>query len=299
MDPGGRSWEEIRHPEVLLGRMPQQEEVRVAEDDWTGSTDAAERRKRQNRLHQRKYRKKMRELKMVAASTGSFEQGSDTQSTLPADLHGPSQPFEPQYRDVPPTPGLPASQVQGVIARVEHFLSQQDIVGSPRVDLLLTLIQFNVFRALVSNTFTLGFPFSWLSAEADSPYNLGESCWCCPASLQPTALQRKVPHHPWIDLFPFPALRDNILSQGEDFDDDDLCYDLVEVCHAPSERSGLIVWSDPWDPLGWEATTEFISKWGWMLRGCPELLFSTNQWRGKRGEEAIVFDVTPLESVHS
>lgn len=57
MDPGGRSWEEIRHPEVLLGRMPQQEEVRVAEDDWTGSTDAAERRKRQNRLHQRKYRK--------------------------------------------------------------------------------------------------------------------------------------------------------------------------------------------------------------------------------------------------
>lgn len=47
----------MRHPKVLLGQMPQQAEVRVAEDDWTGSTDAAERRKRQNRLHQRKYRK--------------------------------------------------------------------------------------------------------------------------------------------------------------------------------------------------------------------------------------------------
>jgi hypothetical protein len=299
--------------------MPQQAEVRVAEDDWTGSTDAAERRKRQNRLHQRKYRKKMKELKMLAASTGSFEQGPgktypsddpqsvasldditpNTQYTLPADLHGPSQPSEPQYRHASPTSGLSASQVQGVIARVENFLSQQYIVSSPRVDLLLTLIQFNVFRALVSNTFTLGFPFTWLSAEADSPYNLGESRWCCPASLQPTALQRKVPHHPWIDLFPFPALRDNMLSQGEDFVDDDLCHDLVEVCHAPSERSGLIVWSDPWNPLGWEATTEFIGKWGWMLRGSPELLFSTNHWRGKRGEEAIVFDVTPLESVHS
>lgn len=42
---------------VLLRRMPQQAEVRFAEDDWTGSTDAAERRKRQNRLHQRLYRK--------------------------------------------------------------------------------------------------------------------------------------------------------------------------------------------------------------------------------------------------
>lgn len=43
-------------PRVLLERMPQQAEVRVPEDDWTGSTDAAERRKRQNRLHQRLYR---------------------------------------------------------------------------------------------------------------------------------------------------------------------------------------------------------------------------------------------------
>ena len=41
---------------VLLERMPQQAEVRTAEDDWTGSTNAAERRKKQNRLHQRLYR---------------------------------------------------------------------------------------------------------------------------------------------------------------------------------------------------------------------------------------------------
>ena len=57
MGPDKRIWGKISHPKVLLGRMPQQAEVRVAEDDWTGSTDAVERRKRQNRLHQRKYRK--------------------------------------------------------------------------------------------------------------------------------------------------------------------------------------------------------------------------------------------------
>jgi len=44
-------------PKILLERMRQQEEVRTAEDDWTGSTNAAERRKRQNRIHQRLYSK--------------------------------------------------------------------------------------------------------------------------------------------------------------------------------------------------------------------------------------------------
>lgn len=43
---------------ILLGRMPQQAEVRVREDDWTGQTDAAIRRKLQNRLNQRIWRKK-------------------------------------------------------------------------------------------------------------------------------------------------------------------------------------------------------------------------------------------------
>ncbi|ODQ75957.1 hypothetical protein LIPSTDRAFT_91403, partial [Lipomyces starkeyi NRRL Y-11557] len=45
-------------PAVLLGRMPQQLEVRVPEEDWTGITDAAERRKLQNRLNQRIYRRR-------------------------------------------------------------------------------------------------------------------------------------------------------------------------------------------------------------------------------------------------
>jgi hypothetical protein len=45
-------------PPVLLSRMLQQAEVRNPEDDWTGKTNAAERRKLQNRLNQRIYRKK-------------------------------------------------------------------------------------------------------------------------------------------------------------------------------------------------------------------------------------------------
>jgi hypothetical protein len=42
---------------IPLARMPQQTEVRMQEDDWTGKTDAATRRKLQNRLNQRIWRK--------------------------------------------------------------------------------------------------------------------------------------------------------------------------------------------------------------------------------------------------
>jgi hypothetical protein len=42
-------------PTVLLGQMPQQLEVRSVEEDWTGLTDAAVRRRLQNRLNQRIY----------------------------------------------------------------------------------------------------------------------------------------------------------------------------------------------------------------------------------------------------
>jgi hypothetical protein len=45
-------------PSITLALMPQQQgEVRSAADDWTGIVDRAARRRLQNRLNQRAYRK--------------------------------------------------------------------------------------------------------------------------------------------------------------------------------------------------------------------------------------------------
>ncbi|KAK0122065.1 hypothetical protein ONS95_010329 [Cadophora gregata] len=297
---------------LQLDRMDQQAEVRTKDDDWTGRTSAAERRKLQNRLHQRKFRKQRRPRKMHAAeATESNSQDSsigvtptdsvqDVVHLEPVDVET-ALPFAQQAhlmlgREVRRGNQVTAAQVRHQIAYFENLASRELRVGSPRSDLLLTLIQFNVFRALVNNTFAMGFSFDWLSVEAQSPFNIAppaifDSLTQYPPNLRPTALQISTPHHPWIDLFPFPALRDNMLALEEDYEDGDLCYDLVETCHAPSERSGLIVWSDASRPESWEVTEEFARKWGWMLRGCEDLMRSTNMWRRQRGEDDLFVEV--------
>jgi len=116
-------------------------------------------------------------------------------------------------------------------------------------------------------------------------------------------------------MFPFPRFRDNLIEWEGIFDAYDLCNDLwgemyinnASPSHSSSSsspgssldsegddvaarRRGLIVWSDPWDADGWEATPGFVEKWAWMLDGCEDLIASSNRWRAKRDEEPLVWN---------
>lgn len=85
------------------------------------------------------------------------------------DVSEPTQLFNFESREhLLLSTGLAPSQVQNAIEQVETFVSEQHGLGSPRLDLLLSLVQFNVFRALASNTFALGFTFDWLTCDAIS-----------------------------------------------------------------------------------------------------------------------------------
>lgn len=184
---------------------------------------------------------------------------------------------------------LTPEELEGMMNQYERSARRDYELGSPKVDQLLTLMQFNVFRALLTNSSILSFTTEWLQDEAISPWNAGflPVNRFYPPSLLPTAIQRVVPHHPWIDLWPIPKMRDNILHAGVKCDEDQLCKDLVDFCNIPDAQTGLIVWREPWDTYGWEASDAFVSKWGWILKGCTELLDSTNYWRAKRGEKPL------------
>lgn len=171
--------------------------------------------------------------------------------------------------------------------------------GTPRLEHLNILIRLNVLNAISRNATLLGFTFQGLCCpELISPFNKhGPSLPCrdprpqlCPDWLRPIALQIAVKHHPWIDLIPFPRMRDNILSAVEAslIDTKALGMDVLNV-HNSSNAASLIVWGDAWDPQGWEASIPFLKKWGWLVQDCPELLEATNAWRQKRGENSISF----------
>lgn len=111
-----------------------------------------------------------------------------------------------------------------------------------------------------------------------------------PSSLRPTTIQRTVPHHPWLDFFPFPRMRDTLIlacAANSEFDDDELCHDLMAFWDTRNTNATLLVWGPPWDPGNWEVTETFVRKWGWLLKGSRELFVSTGTWRRKRGEKAL------------
>jgi hypothetical protein len=219
---------------------------------------------------------------------------SPTTNQSYGDASGQAEPAGPLAKLGTPIHSLGPAGIQGMMMQYEMLARRDYMLGSPRVDQLLTLIQFNVFRALIYNTFTIGFTMEWLDETAVSPWSLSTFTNIdpsCPASLRPTILQRKISHHPWIDLFPIPKMRDNLLLAGDSYDETALCNDLIEFWGVPNEKTGLIVWGEPWDPSGWEVSAAFVAKWGWVIEGCDELAESTNYWRAKRGEKVLALRV--------
>lgn len=224
----------------------------------------------------------------------------DRSAELPATRHGHSPAHSGHL--LPPCPRKSAS-IQTL--RMEAY--QGWALNAPRPTQLQFLIRLNVLDALARNAMALNFPVEGLCADHfNSPFTHQgpgpgpgpvSTVWTgAPQSLAPTVLQRTVRHHPWIDLFPLPRFRDNILLALEaDFiDEDELCGDLLNVEDAhrsTNAKPSLLVWGEPSDPRGWEASAGFLQKWAWLARGCPELIEGTNHWRTKRGETRVVIEL--------
>ena len=161
--------------------------------------------------------------------------------------------------------------------------------------------------ALTRNAVVMGFAAEGLCHdEFVSPYfqhgpmNMTRGRWpltSVPGNLQSTVVQRITPHHPWIDLFPFPRFRDNMLhALAVGFiDEDELCIDIVGL-NGPAQlldsKPSIMVWGESWDIRSWEASVPFLMKWGWLLRGCDELI--ERQTAGVRNEERKDSSLTVL-----
>jgi hypothetical protein len=168
----------------------------------------------------------------------------------------------------------------------------------------LPLIEYNVFRAVYTNILILGnahimggpclFSGSGSVPFPHAPDRAGSST-SIPAALRPTPLQQSAPHAAWIDVFPSPKMRDNMIRAQREhlFTSGELCADVLGGLSGKQNdvNSGLIVWSDPWEPGGWELTEGFIGKWKFLIKGCNDLVESTNGWRDVRGEDRLILEI--------
>ena len=174
--------------------------------------------------------------------------------------------------------------------------------NSPTIDHLVSLSKLNIQRAIIENIHSIGMTMEWTNRDENiSIFNMPTPQLpdhLIPPSLRPTQCQRRIPHHPWLDFFPFPNMRDNLIAVQDIIDDDDLCHDLMAFWDTRNTGATLLVWGPSWEPENWEVTPAFLQKWGYLLIGCEDLMRSTNRWRSKRGEKPLCWKST-LATLHS
>lgn len=81
-----------------------------------------------------------------------------------------------------------------------------------------------------------------------------------PAVLQPSPLQLTMPHQGWIDRFPFPRFRDNLILLADRVNLEELFLDFFR-----SNSFYIKAGAPPWDPTAWRVDLEFKAKWGYLF----------------------------------
>lgn len=289
-----------------------------------------ERRKAQNRYNQRAHR--LRTKKQATNNSQRLHAFEVTRWRL--DDFSYMQDKTTDHRPscaklLAPTTALTDQAAEDGILPQSHDrpdLTPPAIIFPLSTDHLLHLVQYNVFRAFVTNKQTLNLlltgwteaPPSRTSCPIDGPYRDDTNIFPLnpniPAALVPSAFQQTHPHPLWINFIPFPRIRDQLIRCQASFDHWDFLQDIIgelmganqfpnrqtmpmafnvtdpEPCDRDDitkGRKGFIVWGEPHLMQNWEATPGFLTKWAWAVTGCDELIETSNRWRLLRGEDPI------------
>ncbi|KAL2830452.1 hypothetical protein BDW59DRAFT_140983 [Aspergillus cavernicola] len=116
--------------------------------------------------------------------------------------------------------------------------------------------------------------------------------------MRPSNEQITVPHHPYIDILPFPSLRKYLITHQEELDEDGFFHDMLTglVCWGGTglgqrdrnHSTGHASTGTPWDVRSWEARVWFLKKyWNWLGGEDGELVRQSEWWRSIRGDDSL------------
>lgn len=160
----------------------------------------------------------------------------------------------------PATPGPSRAQVHALIhspdrsplsSAVYVSLSPQKAPSGTRI---AAEVPVTIFSALFNNGLILGLTCATVVPQRSTPAPHA------PPSLQPTTLQLETVHLPWIDRFPLPRLRDNLITWEAAINEEEFLGDLFNMRSFAIKpgRAG-------WDPDAWTVDKDFARKWGFLL----------------------------------
>ncbi|KAK2673733.1 hypothetical protein RAB80_011276 [Fusarium oxysporum f. sp. vasinfectum] len=140
-----------QEPCVQLTFMPQLAEALSLEDDWTGTTDAASRRRAQTRLNMRAYRKRKAQEKKAMASKAEAETIKSEPVVECWDINQESMSI------VPASHAMQIYDARQPLLAYRTKKNQSNVTFPLSPDHLITLLQYNALRALaVNRTFISG-----------------------------------------------------------------------------------------------------------------------------------------------
>jgi hypothetical protein len=106
-----------------------------------------------------------------------------------------------------------------------------------------------------------------------------------PPDLYPTPAQQRFPHHPFIDLIPFPWFRERAITLQAL---DPPAYDRWEL-KKDILNNGMVCWKSragdeglPWDRRSWEVQPWFWAKWSWLVEEQDKVEQQSRWWRALR-----------------
>ena len=161
---------------------------------------------------------------------------------------------------------------------------------------LLPVHELTILKAMlrISNRIGCDSQSLW-RLDCLSPFNqgLGTPADQLPEVWRPTPSQVSVPHHPVIDLLPWPSARDRIL----------MLLGLPDEARPPSAQGPMalvnfvydlednaegvrIYGGDPCDPSGWEVGQVLFERW-WFLFD-RSIIETSNRWRLLRGASPLL-----------
>ena len=155
---------------------------------------------------------------------------------------------------------------------------------------LLPVHELTLLKAMFRIADRIGCKGQLWSLDAPSPFFTGIATpsHLLPVSLRPTRAQTMIPHHPLLDVLPWPGVRERVIQMftlPDEMRPSGAAGPLALVNFAydvEDNSEGVRIYGeDPYDPASWEVGQVLFERW-WFLFD-RSIIETSNRWRRLRG----------------